>query len=180
MEVPALMEMLFEGEGLTFDDVLLVPCASDVLPRDVDVRTRFTRALDLNIPLLSAAMDTVTEGNMAIAMARQGGIGVIHRNMSIADQASEVDLVKRSESGMIGKPITRTPDRSLSDALEMMKRYRISGIPITNVDGILVGIITNRDLLFETQFDRQIAEVMTSDRLVTAPLGTTLERAERV
>ncbi len=174
------MEMLFEGEGLTFDDVLLVPCASDILPHDVDVRTKFTRSLDLNIPLLSAAMDTVTEGNMAIAMARQGGIGIIHRNMSIADQASEVDLVKRSESGMIGKPITLAPYRSLSDALEMMKRYRISGIPITDEDGVLVGIITNRDLLFETEFDRQIADVMTKDSLITAPLGTTLERAERV
>ncbi|MDB5077566.1 MAG: guaB [Chloroflexi bacterium] len=174
------MEMLFEGEGLTFDDVLLVPCASDVLPRDVDIRTRFTRTIDLNVPLLSAAMDTVTEGNMAIAMARQGGIGIIHRNMPIADQASEVDLVKRSESGMIGKPITLTPDRSLSDALDMMRRFRISGIPITDERGILVGIITNRDLLFETEFNRPISEVMTRERLITAPLGTTLESAERV
>ncbi|MDB5059090.1 MAG: inosine-5-monophosphate dehydrogenase [Chloroflexi bacterium] len=174
------MEMLFEGEGLTFDDVLLVPCASDVLPRDVNIRTRFTRTIDLNVPLLSAAMDTVTEGNMAIAMARQGGIGIIHRNMPIADQASEVDLVKRSESGMIGKPITLTPDRSLSDALDMMRRFRISGIPITDERGILVGIITNRDLLFETEFNRPISEVMTRERLITAPLGTTLESAERV
>jgi len=174
------MELLVDGEGLTFDDVLLVPCASDVDPRQVDVRTRFTRRLDLNVPLLSAAMDTVTEGNMAIAMARQGGIGIIHRNMSIADQAAEVDLVKRSESGMIAKPITLTPDRSLSDALEMMKRYRISGIPITDSEGTLVGIITNRDLLFETEFNRPIADVMTKERLITAPLGTDLDRAERV
>jgi IMP dehydrogenase len=180
LEVLATMEMLFEGEGLTFDDVLLVPCASDVLPRDADVRTRFTASLNLNVPLVSAAMDTVTEGTMAIAMARQGGIGIIHRNMSIDDQAAEVDLVKRSESGMIGKPITLTPDRSLSDALEIMKRYRISGIPITDSAGILVGIITNRDLLFETEFNRPISEVMTSDRLITAPLGTDLDRAERV
>src|ERR1035437_6970007 len=172
--------MLFEGEGLTFDDVLLAPCESDLLPREADVRTVFTRGISLNVPLVSAAMDTVTEGPMAIAMARQGGIGIIHRNMPIADQAAEVDLVKRSESGMIGKPITLTPDRSLADALEIMKRYRISGIPITDEVGILVGIITNRDLLFETEFNRPIAEVMTHDTLVTAPLGTDLEQAERV
>jgi IMP dehydrogenase len=174
------LNMLFEGEGLTFDDVLLAPCESDLLPREADVRTVFTRGISLNVPLVSAAMDTVTEGPMAIAMARQGGIGIIHRNMPIADQAAEVDLVKRSESGMIGKPITLTPDRSLADALEIMKRYRISGIPITDEVGILVGIITNRDLLFETEFNRPIAEVMTHDTLVTAPLGTDLEQAERV
>jgi IMP dehydrogenase len=174
------MKMLFEGEGLTFDDVLLAPCASDVLPRDVNIRTRLTRGVSLNVPLVSAAMDTVSEGNMAIAMARQGGLGIIHRNMPISEQAAEVDLVKRSESGMIGKPITLTPDRSLSDALDIMRHYHISGIPITDQSGILVGIITNRDLLFETEFNRPISEVMTQERLITAPLGTDLERAERV
>ncbi|MGH2343736.1 MAG: IMP dehydrogenase, partial [Chloroflexota bacterium] len=141
------MTLQVRGEGLTFDDVLLLPCASDVLPRDVDVSTRFTRALRLNVPLVSAAMDTVTEGELAIAMARQGGIGIVHRNMEIEAQAAEVDLVKRSESGMISRPITLTPDRSLADAAEMMSRFRISGIPITDGGGPLVGIITNRDLL---------------------------------
>ncbi len=174
------MGLQVNGEGLTFDDVLLVPCESEVLPRDVDVTTRLTRDLRLNVPLVSAAMDTVTEGALAIAMARQGGIGIIHRNMPIDEQAAEVDLVKRSESGMISKPITLNPDRSLSDALEIMRRYHISGIPITDTEGRLVGIITNRDLLFETDFDRAVAEVMTRDRLITAPLGTTLEAAERV
>ncbi len=174
------MKMLFEEEGLTFDDVLLVPCDSEVLPRDADIRTRLSRGLTLNVPLVSAAMDTVTEGNMAIAMARHGGLGIVHRNMPISEQAAQVDLVKRSESGMIGKPITLTPDRSLADALDIMKHYHISGIPITDTAGILVGIITNRDLLFETEFNRPIADVMTQERLITAPLGTDLERAERV
>jgi IMP dehydrogenase len=174
------MDRLLHGEGLTFDDVLLVPCASDVLPGEVDLTTRLTRTISLTVPVLSAAMDTVTEGNMAIAMARQGGIGIIHRNMPIADQAGEVDLVKRSESGMIGKPITLTPDRSLADAQDLMRRFHISGIPITDGDGRLVGIITNRDLLFETEVHRPIGEVMTRDRLITAPLGTTLEQAERM
>jgi len=168
------------GEGLTFDDVLLLPCASDVLPRNVDVSSRLTRAIRLNVPLVSAAMDTVTEGELAIAMARQGGIGIVHRNMEIEAQAAEVDLVKRSESGMISRPITLTPDRSLADAAEMMARFHISGIPITDDRGVLVGIITNRDLLFETDFARSITEVMTADRLITAPEGTTLDQAERV
>jgi IMP dehydrogenase len=174
------MTLQVHGEGLTFDDVLLLPCASNVQPRDADLSTRFTRSLRLNVPLVSAAMDTVTEGELAIAMARQGGIGIVHRNMAIAAQAAEVDLVKRSESGMISRPITLTPERSLADASEMMSRYHISGIPITDSQGILVGIITNRDLLFETDFSRSIAEVMTSDRLITAPEGTTLDQAERV
>jgi IMP dehydrogenase len=174
------MTLQVHGEGLTFDDVLLLPCASNVQPRDADLSTRFTRSLRLNVPLVSAAMDTVTEGELAIAMARQGGIGIIHRNMDIAAQAAEVDLVKRSESGMISRPITLTPERSLADASEMMSRFHISGIPITDSQGILVGIITNRDLLFETDFSRSIAEVMTSDRLITAPEGTTLDQAERV
>jgi IMP dehydrogenase len=167
-----------QGEGLTFDDVLLVPCASEVLPRDVDVSTYLTRSLHLNIPLVSAAMDTVTEGALAIAMARQGGIGIIHRNMDIAAQAAEVDLVKRSESGMIVRPITLSPDHTLADANDLMARYHISGIPITNGEGKLVGIITNRDLLFETDLQRPISQVMTTDRLVTGPLGTTLDQAE--
>jgi IMP dehydrogenase len=174
------MTLQVRGEGLTFDDVLLLPCASDVLPRNVDVSTRFTRAIRLNVPLVSAAMDSVTEGELAIAMARQGGIGIIHRNMEIEAQAAEVDLVKRSESGMISRPITLTPDRSLADAAEMMARFHISGIPITDQRGMLVGIITNRDLLFETDFARSITEVMTADRLITAPEGTTLDQAERV
>jgi IMP dehydrogenase len=166
--------------ALTFDDVLLLPGESDVLPQEADLTTRLSRRIRLNTPILSAAMDTVTEGPMAIAMARQGGIGIIHRNMSIADQAAEVDLVKRSESGMISKPITLTADRSLTDAQEMMRRYRISGIPIADAEGRLIGIITNRDLLFETDFDQPIAAVMTRERLVTAPLGTTLDDAERI
>ncbi len=174
------MTLQVRGEGLTFDDVLLLPCASDVLPRNVDVSSRFTRAIRLNVPLVSAAMDTVTEGELAIAMARQGGIGIVHRNMEIEAQAVEVDLVKRSESGMISRPITLTPDRSLADAAEMMARFHISGIPITDDRGILVGIITNRDLLFETDFARSISEVMTADHLITAPEGTTLDQAERV
>ncbi len=174
------MGLNVQGDALTFDDVLLVPAASAVLPREVDVRTRFTRSLSLNVPLVSAAMDTVTEGELAIAMARQGGIGIIHRNMEIDAQAAEVDLVKRSENGMISRPITLTPDRSLADASEMMARYHISGIPITDAHGRLVGIITNRDLLFETDFQRPIAEVMTAERLITASIGTTLDQAERV
>ena len=166
--------------GLTFDDVLLVPGESEVQPQSVSLSTRLSRNIMLNTPILSAAMDTVTEGTMAIAMARHGGIGIIHRNMLIADQASEVDLVKRSESGMISKPITLTPDRSLVDAQDLMRRYRISGIPITDAENTLVGIITNRDLLFETDFDRPIATVMTRESVITAPLGTTLEIAEGI
>jgi IMP dehydrogenase len=175
-----MLRLVRDEQALTFDDVLLVPAESAVEPRDVQIATQLTRHISLSVPLLSAAMDTVTEGNMAIAMARQGGIGVIHRNMSIADQAGEVDLVKRSESGMIGKPITLTPDRPLAEALELMRRFHISGIPITDSAGMLLGIITNRDLLFEHHFDRPIADVMTRTNLVTAPLGTTLEGAEQV
>jgi IMP dehydrogenase len=181
------------GEALTFDDVLLIPQESSVLPREVDVSTRLTRQIRLNIPLVSAAMDTVTEGRMAIALAREGGLGIIHKNMSVAQQASEVDQVKRSESGMINNPITLTPDKSIRDALELMRRYRISGIPIVESrpaadsaktegrenGGKLVGILTNRDMRFETNLDLRIAEVMTREKLVTAPVGTTLEEAER-
>jgi IMP dehydrogenase len=174
------MRIIGDEPGLTFDDVLLVPGESDVQPHEVHLATRLTRKLTLTVPVLSAAMDTVTEGPMAIAMARHGGIGIIHRNMSIADQAAEVDVVKRSESGMISRPITLSPDRSLADAQDLMRRYHISGIPITDGRGRLVGIITNRDLLFETELQRPIGEVMTREPLITAPLGTTLEAAERL
>src|SRR5689334_1342895 len=166
--------------ALTFDDVLLAPRHSTVHPRNVDTKTRFTRSIPLNIPLVAAAMDTVTESAMAIAMARAGGIGVIHKNMPIARQAAEVDRVKRSESGMILNPITLGPDRPLREALKMMERFRISGVPIVDSAGKLVGIITNRDLQFERQLDRPLRDAMTKDNLVTAPVGTTLEEAERL
>ena len=166
--------------ALTFDDVLLAPRHSTVHPRNVDTKTRFTRSIPLNIPLVAAAMDTVTESAMAIAMARAGGIGVIHKNMPIARQAAEVDRVKRSESGMILNPITLGPDRPLREALKMMERFRISGVPIVDSAGKLVGIITNRDLQFERQLDRPLREAMTKNNLVTAPVGTTLEEAERL
>ena len=166
--------------ALTFDDVLLVPRLSSVHPRNVDVRSRFTRGISLNIPLVSAAMDTVTESEMAIAIAREGGIGVIHKNMPVDRQAAEVDRVKRSESGMILHPITLGPDRPLREAVRLMERFRISGVPIVDDDGRLVGIITNRDLQFERELDRPIRDAMTKDRLVTAPVGTTLDEAERI
>jgi IMP dehydrogenase len=168
------------GFGLTFDDVLLVPRHSAVHPRAVNVSSRFTRGITLNIPLVSAAMDTVTESEMAIAMARSGGIGVIHKNMSIDRQAAEVDRVKRSESGMILNPITLGPDRLISEAHQLMQRFRISGVPIVDDRGRLVGIITNRDLQFERRMDRPIREAMTREHLVTAPVGTTLDTAERI
>jgi IMP dehydrogenase len=166
----------FAQEGLTFDDVLIVPAASSILPRDASTVTRLTRTISINIPILSAAMDTVTEGRLAIALAREGGIGIIHRNLSIEDQAQEVDKVKRSESGMITDPITLEPSQPLSEALAVMKRFHISGIPITE-HGRLVGILTNRDIRFETRVDRPISELMTSKNLVTVPVGTTLEEA---
>src|SRR5256884_611319 len=166
--------------ALTFDDVLLVPRLSSVHPRNVDVRSRFTRGISLNIPLVSAAMDTVTESEMAIAIAREGGIGVIHKNMPVDRQAAEVDRVKRSESGMILHPITLGPDRPLREAVRLMERFRISGVPIVDAAGRLVGIITNRDLQFERELDRPIRAAMTQERLVTAPVGTTLEEAERI
>jgi IMP dehydrogenase len=165
--------------ALTFDDVLLVPRHSTVHPRNVDTRSRFTRAIPLHIPLVSAAMDTVTEAEMAIAMAREGGIGVIHKNMPLDRQAAEVDRVKRSESGMILHPITLGPDRPLREAVHLMERFRISGVPIVDDAGRLVGIITNRDLQFERQLDRPIRDAMTKDHLVTAPVGTTLDEAEK-
>jgi len=165
--------------ALTFDDVLLVPRHSSVHPRNVDTRSRFTRRLSLHIPLVAAAMDTVTESEMAIAMAREGGIGVIHKNMPVDRQAAEVDRVKRSESGMILHPITLGPDRPLREAVHLMERFHISGVPIVDDAGRLVGIITNRDLQFERQLDRPIRDAMTKDRLVTAPVGTTLDDAEK-
>ncbi len=169
----------FGKEGLTFDDVLLVPAKSSVLPRDVNVSTYLTRKIKLNIPLMSAGMDTVTDSRMAIAMAREGGIGIIHKNMSIEAQALEVDKVKRSEHGVITDPIFLHPDHSVQDALNLMSRYRISGVPIT-VDMKLVGILTNRDLRFEKNYQRHISEVMTKDGLITAPVGTNLEDAKEI
>ena len=174
------MSTIRPGLALTFDDVLLVPRHSTVHPRQVSVQTRFTRAITLNMPLVSAAMDTVTEADMAIAMARFGGIGVIHKNMSVERQAAEVDRVKRSESGMIRDPITLAPDRPLREAAAAMARYHISGVPIVDQAGKLVGIITNRDLQFERNLDQPIREVMTKDRLVTAPVGTGLDEAEKI
>ncbi len=169
----------FGKEGLTFDDVLLIPAESRVLPGDVNTATKLTAEITLNIPILSAAMDTVTEGRLAIALAREGGIGVIHRNLSIEDQAAEVDKVKRSESGMITDPITLAPDDSLRSALAVMAKYHISGIPVTE-GGKLVGILTNRDIRFEQNHDQPIKDVMTRERLVTAPVGTTLEQANDI
>ncbi len=166
--------------GLTFDDVLLVPRKSKVLPREADVRTRLTREIDLNIPLLSAAMDTVTESEMAIALAREGGIGIIHKNMTIHSQADEIDKVKRSESGMIVNPITMRPDKTVADAHEVMEKYSISGIPIVDDDNRLIGILTNRDLRFEPNQSMLVYDIMTKEKLVTAPLGTTLEEAESI
>jgi IMP dehydrogenase len=166
--------------ALTFDDVLLVPRHSLVHPRNVDTTSRFTRGITLHIPLVAAAMDTVTESEMAIAIARAGGIGVLHKNMPIDRQAAEVDRVKRSESGMIMNPITLTPDKSLREAASLMRRFRISGVPIVDTTGKLVGIITNRDLKFDRHLDRPLSEAMTRENLITAPLGTTLDEAERI
>jgi IMP dehydrogenase len=166
-------------EGLTFDDVLLQPAHSTVTPADVDTSTKLTSQITLNIPIISAAMDTVTESHMAIALAQQGGLGIIHRNMPIDRQAEEVDKVKRSESGMIVDPVTIGPEQKISEALDLMSRYRISGVPITS-SGKLVGILTNRDLRFETRYDLPISEVMTKDDLITVAVGTTLEEAEQI
>src|SRR5918992_3490785 len=167
-------------EGLTFDDVLLLPAESDVLPNDVSTRTRLTPSIELAIPFLSAAMDTVTEARLAIALAREGGLGIVHRNLSIEDQVAEVDKVKRSESGMIVEPLTLRPDDAVADALDLMERYRISGVPITDDAGVLVGILTNRDLRFETDVAQPVSALMTSRNLITAPVGTTLEQAEQI
>lgn len=165
------------GEAITYDDVLLVPAKSSVLPREVNVTTRLTKNITLNIPLLSAAMDTVTESEMAIALAREGGIGIIHKNLSIERQAEEVDKVKRSESGMIMNPVTLTADKSVGDVLDLMAKFSVSGIPIV-AEGKLVGILTNRDLRFQPNRSLRVADVMTSTKLITAPIGTTLEEAE--
>src|SRR4249919_3800225 len=170
----------FGREGLTFDDVLLVPAESAVLPNDVATTTRLTRTIALNIPIVSAAMDTVTEARLAIALAREGGLGVLHRNLSIADQVAEVDKVKRSEAGMIVEPVTLSPDALVGDALALMERYRVSGVPITDDEGVLVGILTNRDLRFENDTSQPVSALMTSRNLVTAPVGTTLEEAEAI
>lgn len=172
------MQDLDIREGLTFDDVLLVPAHSEVLPKEVDLTTSLTRKIKLNIPLLSAAMDTVTESRTAICMAREGGLGIVHKNMTPEEQALEIDQVKKSESGMIVDPITMHPDQKIYEALDLMKKYRISGVPITK-DGRLVGILTNRDLRFETRLDQPISNVMTKDKLVTVPPGTTLEEAKQ-
>jgi IMP dehydrogenase len=174
------LEQKFAKEGLTFDDVLLVPAESHVLPNDVATSTRLTPSIELEIPIVSAAMDTVTEARLAIALAREGGLGVVHRNLSIADQVAEVDKVKRSESGMIVEPVTLRPGALVSDALELMGRYHISGVPITDDDGILVGVLTNRDLRFEDDVTQPVSALMTARDLVTAPVGTTLAEAEEI
>lgn len=165
------------GEAITYDDVLLVPAKSSVLPRETNVRTKLTRHIEMNIPLLSAAMDTVTESEMAIAMAREGGMGILHKNMTIEEQATQVDKVKRSESGMIRDPIVLSPKKTVGEALEVMRKYSISGIPIVHEEN-LVGILTNRDLRFEPNLDLEVSKVMTNGSLITAPVGTTLEEAE--
>ena len=165
-------------EGLTFDDVMLIPAYSEILPGDADTRTRFSRNISLNIPLCSSAMDTVTEAGLAIALAQQGGIGVIHKNFSIEQQAEEVDKVKRSESGMIVDPVTIDQNKLVSEALSIMGRFKISGVPVVDGEGLLVGIITNRDLRFETRFDIPVSEIMTPQPLVTVPVGTTLDEAK--
>src|SRR2546423_2931333 len=166
-------------EALTFDDVLLLPAQSDVVPALANTQTRLSRNINLNIPVISAAMDTVTESRLAIAMAQQGGIGIIHRNLTVEQQAAEVDKVKRSESGMIVDPVTISPDAKISDALDVMRKYKISGVPVTK-NNKLVGILTNRDLRFETRTDISVAKVMTKENLITVPVGTTLEEAEQI
>ena len=173
-----MLDKRFFEIGLTFDDVLLIPSKSSVLPREVDISTFLTPEIKLNIPIVSAAMDTVTESAMAIAIAREGGIGILHKNLSIEEQCNEVDKVKRSESGMIRDPITLTVNKTIGDALELMKKYRISGIPIVDINHKLVGILTNRDLRFEPNKKLKVSDLMTKENLITAPLGTTLEKAE--
>ncbi len=167
-------------EALTFDDVLLVPNYSEVLPTQVDVKTKLTKKITLNIPIMSAAMDTVTEAELAIAIAREGGIGIIHKNMSIEEQAEEVDRVKRSESGMIVKPVTVSPNQTISEAEALMRKYKISGLPVVDESGKLLGIITNRDIRFVKDFSKKISDVMTRENLITVPVGTTLEEAKEI
>ncbi|HRE41436.1 MAG TPA: IMP dehydrogenase [Ignavibacteria bacterium] len=166
--------------AITFDDVLLIPSKSNVLPREVELKTRLTKNIELNIPILSAAMDTVTENEMAIAIAREGGIGIIHKNMPIDRQAAEVDKVKRSESGMILNPVTLTPDKTIGEALKVMEEFKISGFPVVDKDNKLIGILTNRDLRFEPDEDMLIKDIMTKENLITAEVGTTLEKAEKI
>ena len=180
MGLSELYSSRFIGEGLTFDDVLLVPAESDVLPADVDLSTQLTRKIKLNVPVMSAAMDTVTEYRMAIAIAREGGIGVIHKNMSIDTQAEQVDMVKRSENGVITNPFSLTSGHTLGDADALMGKFRISGVPIVDEDGRLIGIITNRDMKFETDMNRRIEEVMTHENLITGLEGTTLDEAKAI
>src|SRR5919106_1140839 len=180
LEQIVAFERKFGTEGLTFDDVLLLPAESAVLPNDVSTVARLTPSISLEIPLLSAAMDTVTEARLAIALAREGGLGIVHRNLSIDDQVAEVDTVKRSESGMIVEPLTLRPGDAVADALDLMERYRISGVPITDETGVLVGILTNRDLRFETDTSQPVSALMTSRNLVTAPVGTTLDEASEI
>ncbi|HEX8361621.1 MAG TPA: IMP dehydrogenase [Longimicrobium sp.] len=180
MNRPESTSARFVGEGLTFDDVLLVPRRSEVHPSTTDVGTKLTRGISLTIPLIAAAMDTVTESRMAIAMARQGGMGIIHKNMPIVRQAEEVDRVKRSESGMIASPITVRPEAPLREAVQLMERFSVSGVPVVKDGGLLVGILTNRDLQFETDMDRTVGEAMTREGLVTAPVGTSLEDAVKI
>src|ERR1700748_218643 len=170
----------FAPVGLTFDDVLLLPAHSAVLPGEADTSTRITRRHRLRVPLVSGSMDTVTEARMAIAMARQGGVGVLHRNLSVEEQAQQVDMVKRSEAGMITHPVTCGPDATIADVDALCGRYRISGVPVTSPDGVLVGIVTNRDIRFETDQSRRVAEVMTPMPLVTAPVGVAPEEALRL
>ncbi|HEY8397428.1 MAG TPA: IMP dehydrogenase [Flavihumibacter sp.] len=174
------LSLKFFGEGLTFDDVLLVPAYSEVLPREVNIRTRLTKTISLNIPMLSAAMDTVTEAQLAIALAREGGIGILHKNMSIEKQADQVRKVKRSESGMILDPVTLTAESTIADALRIMKENKIGGIPIVDNKNKLVGILTNRDLRFETAKSKRVSDVMTKENLVTAPEGTDMKKAEKI
>ena len=180
MEMSKAYTERFVGEGLTYDDVLLVPAESSVLPADIDLTTNLTKKISLRIPLISAAMDTVTEYRMAIALAREGGIGVIHKNMSIEAQAEQVDLVKRSENGVITNPFSLTADRTIGEADALMAKFRISGVPIVDTDGKLIGIITNRDMKFEEDMTQLISDVMTKDRLITGKVGTTLEEAKIV
>lgn len=180
MEMSKAYSNRFMGEGLTYDDVLLIPAESNVLPADIDLTTNLTKKISLRIPLISAAMDTVTEYRMAIALAREGGIGVIHKNMSIDAQAEQVDLVKRSENGVITNPFSLTADRTIGEADALMAKFRISGVPIVDTDGKLIGIITNRDMKFEEDMTQLISDVMTKDRLVTGKIGTTLEEAKKV
>src|SRR5580698_6051330 len=164
-------DLKFSPPGLTYDDVLLLPAHSAILPAEADTTARLSRRISLRIPLVSSAMDTVTESRMAIAMARQGGVGVLHRNLAIEEQAQQVDMVKRSEAGMITDPVTCGPDATIADVDRLCGRYRISGVPVTDPDGVLVGIVTNRDIRFETDHSRPVAEVMTPMPLVTAPVG---------